>query len=282
MWVPGFVLSVAYFAAAWAKVGGSPAWVLNGTVRQHFLTDLDHAWTTWGPSLTAWPMMAVALSAGAIGVEALAVSAAFVASARYRLAIGASVMSLLVGFALFQGIVWPGWWVLLLGFLPWHWVVRGAETSATQDAGVNRMQLGVVAGVLLLQLGASLVMLDFRPFISGYDMYATTHGPEVENANGLDRVQVVAQSPDGWRAVSGCDFELPTVDGPVPRAARRAAFARHLGTCLDAARVSGPVRLDLDWQTYDWNTHSLQWRRRVDVVGPASREGLPGAWPFKD
>ena len=30
------------------------------------------------------------------------------------------VLSLLVGFEVFQGLWWPAWWILLLSFLPWH------------------------------------------------------------------------------------------------------------------------------------------------------------------
>jgi hypothetical protein len=291
MWVPGFVLGVAYLAAAWAKVGHGPAWVLNGTARQHFLTDLDQAWTSWGPVLTATPLAAVALSAAAIAVEALAISAAFVHSWRYRLAVGGTVFSLLAGFALFQGIVWPAWWVLLLGFLPWQLIGRReadarAGSAAALPAGwlganstVTSTQLGAIVAVLVLQVGASFVMRDFRPFISGYDMYATTHGPEIDNARALERVRVVGSSPEGWVDVAACTFDLPVAGDAATTAARRAAFPDHLSTCL-GADTAGPIRLDLDRQTYDWSSHSLQWRRRVDVAGPYERTALPATWPF--
>ena len=239
MWVPGFVLGVTYLAAAWAKVGHGPAWVLNGTARQHFLTDLDQAWTSWGPALTAQPTVAVALSAGAIVVEALAVSAAFVPSWRYRLAIGGTVLSLLTGFALFQGIVWIGWWVLLLGFLPWQLAGQTRTGGRPLTTGAGRVVTRCrnwerIVALLLAQLGASIVMRDFRPFISGYDMYATTHGPEVDNVSGLERVRVVAPSRDGWRDVPACTFDLPADGNSAAAGDRRAAFAAHLKECLGA------------------------------------------------
>jgi len=284
MWVPGFVLGLAYFAAAWAKIGHGPAWVLNGTARQHFLTDLDQAWTSWGPALTAHPAMATALSAAAIAVEALAVSAAFVPSWRYRLVIGGTVLSLLTGFALFQGIVWVGWWVLLLGFLPWSLIdqARPGGHRPTFGAGraISRPQTGAIVALLLAQLGASIVMRDFRPFISGYDMYATTHGPEVDNVRGLERVRVVAPARDGWGDVPGCTFDAPAEGKSAAAADRHGALAAHLRTCLDSDPDVDTIRLDLDRQTYDWSSHTLQWRRRVDVAGPFARGELPDTWPF--
>ena len=283
IWVPGFVLGLAYFAAAWAKVGHGPAWVLNGTARQHFLTDLDEAWTSWGPALTSHPAMAVALSAGAIVVEALAVSAAFVPSWRYRLGIGATVLALLTGFALFQGIVWVGWWVLLLGFLPWQLIDRARPDHRVAGAGgaVTRPQAGAIVALLLAQLAASIVMRDFRPFISGYDMYATTHGDEVDNVRGGERVRVVVRSADGWHDVQACTYDLPTDGSPELAIGRRAALPAHVRDCLAAEPPAGLIRLDLDRQTYDWPSHTLQWRRRVDIAGPYARGELPATWPFR-
>jgi hypothetical protein len=146
---------------------------------------------------------------------------------------------------------------------------------------VTRPQLGAIVALLLAQLAASIVMRDFRPFISGYDMYATTHGPEVDNVRGLERVRVVTPSRDGWRDVADCTFDLPA-DGDFAAALdRRAACAVHLTQCLGAVPEVHAIRLDLDRQTYDWSSHSLQWRRRVDVAGPYSRSALPVTWPFR-
>jgi hypothetical protein len=280
VWVPAFVLGVAYLAAAWAKVGHGPDWILNGTVRQHFLTDLDHAWTSWGPVLTSTPVAAVALSAAAIVVEAAAISAALVPSWRFRLAIGGSVLALLTGFALFQGIVWPAWWVLLLGFLPWQLLSgRNATTAPGAPGSLTATQRGAIVLVLVGQIGASFVMRDFRPFISGYDMYATTHGPEIDNARGFERVRVVTSAAGGWRDIPACAIDLPVMDDAAAAHAR-AAFPAHLAACL-AAEPADTIRLDLDRQTYDWSAHALQWRTRVDVAGPFRRSELPTTWPFR-
>ena len=49
VWVPGLVLGVVFAAAAVAKLrDAGVAWILNGTVKYHFLSDSVQAMVDWG------------------------------------------------------------------------------------------------------------------------------------------------------------------------------------------------------------------------------------------
>ena len=121
VWVPGLVFGVAFAAAAWAKVVGTgPSWILNGSVKYHFITDSVNAPVDWGLQLAGHPQIAVLASLGAVVAEALVITAALSRNEWYRLGTGRPrVLGLLAGFWLFMGVFWPGWWILLLGFVPW-------------------------------------------------------------------------------------------------------------------------------------------------------------------
>ncbi len=62
VWVPGLVFGVGYAAAAWAKMAHGPRWVLNGTVKYHFITDSNIAPFDWGLQLASYPRLAIAAS----------------------------------------------------------------------------------------------------------------------------------------------------------------------------------------------------------------------------
>ena len=274
IWVPGFVFGLTFLAAAWAKVGGGPAWILNGTVKYHFLADLDHALVQWGPQLTRHHASAVALSAAAVAIEVLVITAAFVSSARYRLAVGVCALSLLVGFRLFQGVYWPSWWMLLLGFLPWQHMREGdAGREPSAESSLSRPQTYAIALVVAQQTAMSLMAIDARPFFSMYDMYSATHGTADDlYPSGAVVYRVVADTADGWMSLPGCSVNEQVAarvgrtlgDLLVSRSALDPALAQCL---LDWPNVKR-VRLDGDRQEFDWSTGRLEWRRRVDMIGP--------------
>jgi hypothetical protein len=121
VWVPGVVLGVVFAAAAVAKIRDSGlAWITNGTVKYHFLSDSIQAMVDWGLWIGRHHWLSVGLSFGAIAIEALVIVAVLMGTYRYRLLAGAAALCLLMGFTLLQGLFWPGWWILLLSFLPWH------------------------------------------------------------------------------------------------------------------------------------------------------------------
>ena len=123
VWVPSLVFGIAFAAAAWAKLTRTSRlgdWILNGSVKYHFITDAHNAPVDWGLQLAGHPWLAVAASFGAVAVELLVITAAFSRSEWYRMFMGAAAIGLLGGFWLFMGVFWPGWWILLLAFLPWQ------------------------------------------------------------------------------------------------------------------------------------------------------------------
>lgn len=125
VWIPGFTIGVAFLAAAYAKLDVSGlAWITDGAVRYHFITDSVNAPVTWGLQIAASDTLAVASSLGAVVVEALFIAVVFLRQPALRLLFGLAAAALLTGFYLFQGVVWPAWWALLLAFLPWPWLER--------------------------------------------------------------------------------------------------------------------------------------------------------------
>src|SRR5688572_19897063 len=112
VWVPGLVFGVGYAAAAWAKMAHGPRWILNGTVKYHFITDSNIAPFDWGLQLASYPRLAIAASFFAVATEALLITAAFTRNETYRALVGLAAFGLLSGFWVFMGHFWPGWWIL--------------------------------------------------------------------------------------------------------------------------------------------------------------------------
>ncbi len=178
VWAPGLVLGIVYLAAALAKLrDGGLAWILNGTVKYHFLSDSPQAMVDWGLQLGRHHAIAVFLSFGAIAVEALVIAGVLSRTYRYRALAGVGALCLLSGFSLLQGLFWPGWWLLLLSFLPWHLVPSrpGAQAARLRPAPVT-----VVVALIAAQFVISLLRLEVSPLISAYDMYATTYASPAE------------------------------------------------------------------------------------------------------
>ena len=211
VWAPGLVLGVVFAAAAFAKLRDSGvAWILNGTVKYHFLSDSIQAMVDWGLWIGRHQWLSVLLSFGAIAIEALVIVAVLIGAYRYRLIAGVAALSLLLGFTLLQGLFWPAWWLLLLSFLPWHLIGPAnhlrqgyggpPKLSAKAEAGhyvpegpvpdvrsvrlqadlFPRPQVVVVMTLIAVQLGVSLLKLEVSPLLSTYDMYATTYGSPAE------------------------------------------------------------------------------------------------------
>jgi hypothetical protein len=266
-WVPGFVLGVAFLAAAWSKVSDGPQWILNGTVRYHFVTDLDAALVKWGPVLAASRPNAIAMSAAAVAVETAVIAASFVRGVVTRLLLGALAAALLTGFALFQGIVWPAWWMLLLSFLPWPLVQRSPVTGERRLPAPYR---AVIVAVLVLQLVASVRSLEVRPFLSAYDMYSATYAsPEEYEEKGNLKYRVVIGGADGR------EFELPDCVLNETAARRIAPIdsepqLSHVLSDHGCAEPGGTSTVTLlgDRRVFDFDTRQFFWRRAVRTIGP--------------
>jgi hypothetical protein len=283
IWLPGFVLGVAFLAAAWSKLDGGAAWVLNGTVKYHFVSDLDQAWVTWGPRMASIPGVAVVLSAAAVVIETILIAGSFVATVRWRALGGVLAASILAGFAVFQGVVWPGWWMLLLSFLPWQ-LIR-ATAVGLGSAAIGRLQYGLVLAIVVAQVGVSAVRRELPPLLSAYDMYSTTYSTpdEYEWASNLE-YRVAAQAGGRWIGLDGCVVD-DVIAGRVREAMASAApvpapMRAVLERCLTMPGASA-WRLEGDRRVYDWEAGVFSWKRGIDVIGPIeiSRRGGPSGPP---
>lgn len=273
-WVLGMALSVAFVAAGYAK---GMAWALNGTVRYHFMAESEIAMVPWGLWIAARPWLSVLVASTVVVVEHVAVVAMFWGP-RARLAMGLVVAGLIAGFGVFHLALWPAWWTMLLGFVPWEWANRfDADWKAGRAAPVGALPFAATAGVLLLagqQVVVSARGIEMGPYFSAYDMYsATFRSPEeFERANGGPRFHVMAEVDGREVDVGDCvRADRPTI-AELEAAARSeapgdtpVALARVVNC---AARVSASrVRVLADQRSFDWVRGATGFRFRNRVLG---------------
>jgi hypothetical protein len=256
IWMPGVVIGVIFAAAAVAKLHESGiAWILNGTVKYHFLSDAASAPLDWGLRVGLYPKLAVALSFGAILMESTIVLGAFARRYVYRAIAGIAGVALLSGFALFQGLFWPAWWLLLVSFLPWHWFLRRSMPvqSAASPADVARMKLQPLVVIVFIaqQLIVSGLSLEAGPAVSTYGMYSNTY-----------------DSPEAYESQSTTSYWLTSSDGrqcSVSEEAARAVASARSGSgdapardavqrcfgAIDLSRVEAEQRrARIDWKRW--------------------------------
>jgi hypothetical protein len=281
VWVPTLTFGVTFAAAAWAKLtvpASWTTWILNGSIKYHIVSDSAGAPLDWGLELLRYPALAVAVSFGAVAIEALVLTAAFVRDERYKLAMGVAATALFAGIGLLMGIAWPGWWIPLLGFLPWQrWSTRFQPIGALPPIHApNRLftgrtltalQFAFVAGVAGQQLVVSALRVERAPMFSWYDMYSRSYsGPEDFNASIAPEYQIFVESDRG-RVQLRCspheefvrDFSAALSDAVEPRA-RVWRSLRGCGADLSNVRsvtLEGRVR-KFDWDRLEFtSTYSL-------------------------
>jgi hypothetical protein len=211
------------------------------------------------------------MSATAIAVEALVITASFSRSAFHRVVLGLASAALLSGFALFQGVIWPGWWMLLVSFLPWH-RIRARPADVSGQLSLAPAQLVVIVLIAVQQMLVSASGTEARPLASQYDMYSATYASPYEyelSENLVYRVIVTR---------AGASYQLPDCqldDGTAERV--RAAVAgptitHELGEVLRGCRAEAgdvsTVTLRGDRHVYDWDARQFTWREGIDVIGP--------------
>ena len=284
VWMPSLVLGVIFAAAAIAKLRESGlAWILNGTVKYHFLTDSRQAMVDWGLQLGRYHSVAVLLSFGAIAIESLVIVGVLSRLYRYRLIAGISALCLLAGFALLQGLFWPGWWILLLSFLPWHLVAPGsAERTPHEeprtDAGLRHLfqptAVAIIVVFLAAQLVVSLLKIEVSPLMSTYDMYSTTYASPAEyEQKAADEYWVVAT--DDAMTLHQCrinrvEADVIAADAATPRAASLAAEV--VRRCVEPSAHIRTIAVEGTRVGVDW----AQWR-----PGQRTRVRLTAAIPVE-
>jgi hypothetical protein len=278
-WVPILTLGIGFAAAAWAKLTVPPtwtSWVLNGTVKYHLVTDSAHAPIGWGVQLVRYPNLAILLSLVALAVEALVITAAFSRNERWRLGVGITTASLFAGIGLFMGIVWPGWWIPLIAFLPWRrWPRRHVPAPAEETRGSYRRltvaQLTVVVAVVLQQVIVSALKLERAPMFSWYDMYSRTYTSTANYNTRIPPEYHIVVAEESGRVQLRCqphdelvrDFEA-AVKGET--GARRRVWRALRGCGADPTHARD-VRLIGRARTYDWNRLEFVQTYSIDL-GP--------------
>ena len=181
VWFPGLMIGLAFLAAAYAKLDSSGVeWITGGAVKYHFIEDSRQAPTTWGLWAAARHQVAVALSAGAILIEATFILHVLCRNASVRAAFGVAGLALLVGFRLLQGVVWTQWWVLFLCFVPWQviaervWRAKKLMPVPSKLPSLSPEAVAVVVLMLVVQVFASAHRFEAEPFVSDYGMYSWT------------------------------------------------------------------------------------------------------------
>lgn len=276
IWLPGLALGVVLLAAAVAKLRESGlAWILNGTVKYHFLSDSPQAPVDWGLQVGRYPSLAVALSFAAIAVESLVIVGVLSRVYRHRVAAGMAAALLLLGFWLMQGLVWPAWWILLLSFLPWHLV--GPTVAPAIEGPPRRLAYAAVIVVFVAQqIMVSTLRLEVPPVMSTYDMYATTYGsPEAyETASGLSYWLVgIDDTSEPHECVvpkSEADVIVQAASAPVDRE----TTSRLLERCFAQAPAIRSVSVESREVNVDWDRWRLQSDKRVALTEPLPADAL--------
>jgi hypothetical protein len=277
VWVPILTLGVGFAAAAWAKLsvpGSWTSWVLNGTIAYHVVTDSVDAPVDWGLQLARFPTLAVLLSFGAVAIEALLITAAFLRNELWRLAMGVAAAALFAGITLLMGIMWTGWWIPLLAFLPWdRWSRRLGSWATPMDAATPRRdvltaaQLVAVVAVIAQQVFASTLKFERAPMFSPYEMYSRSYTSRADYNARIRPVYDIVLAGDTGRRQLPCnphdefvrDFEA-AVKGSTESRTRVWRALRGCGA--DPARIR-EVTLVGHARTFDWDrltftmTHEL-------------------------
>jgi hypothetical protein len=278
VWVPGLVLGIALAAAALYKLRlGGVGWILNGTVKYHFLTDAANAPVPWGRYIGQHHSLAVLLSLGTIVIEALTLPAVVSHVFLIRAAAGVSVLGLLIGFYLFQGLFWPGWWLLLLSFLPWNALAERGVVSKPVDARaperslVGSAQLLAITILVVQQMGASALSIEGPPLISAYDMYAGTHDSQASYERAATEYWLLATLDDGED--SRCrlsDFEGPHVASALRSGYAHPAVQAVVGRCYESPASLRTIRVETRRTVVDWDNWQIVGKAEDTVAGPVA------------
>ena len=277
VWMPGLVLGVVFFAAAVAKIrDGGISWILNGTVKYHFLSDSGQAIVDWGLQLGRYPAAAVLVSFAAIAVETLVIVG--VLSRRYavRLAAGGAALGLMAGFVLLQGLRWYAWWVLLLSFLPWH-LVKPPDAEPRGVGAADRLRswrlllrpaaITVTVALLAQQAFVSAFRLEMSPLVSSYDMYSTTYAsPEDYERKSNQVYWVVASDTSGQRLECRITREEAGVFASAGRAdARRDGTSALLRRCFGNSSLEA-ISVEVRRVRVNWSAWRLEPPSRIPVA----------------
>jgi hypothetical protein len=265
IWLPGLTFGVALLAAAVAKLTfGGVRWVTEGAVKYHFVEDASNAPYTLGLWVASHETAAIVMSFGAVALEGLFILNILRPSPLWRAAFGLSGIALLVGFYVFHGLIWPGWWLLLLVFLPWQSWGQPASPAWNRAPALPWRYGAVIALVLCAQLYASATRTEVEPLLTWFPMYAHTwRSTEAFDsareqrlskfsfrANGKDITQWV-EDEGGWDAMVAAASMEPSELGET-----QISSLRFLKSRYEAAFGEGipDVEVRRDRNAFDWSS----------------------------
>ena len=281
MWIPGVVIGLAFGAAAFSKIRESGiAWITNGSVKYHFLSDGDRAPVDWGLRLAQNDLLAILMSLTGVALEASVIVLVCCRAYRYRLAGGLGVIALVISFWLFQGLFWPFWTMLALSFLPWHRVgarSAAARTGTTAPAAPFLRWAQVLTPVLLLggQVIASANRIEYAPFVSAWDMYSTTYASTAEyEQKAAMKYVITASLRDGTSAECGVvDDQAKALTALWGR-----SLPSDLKAVIDACFTDTPPMREIAIvgrrSRFDWDRWRVEEHFSVPITEPIAIERL--------
>jgi hypothetical protein len=223
-----------------------------------------------------------------VSIELLVITAAFTRNELYRVSIGIAALALLAGFYLFMGVFWPGWWILLLGFLPWQrlsvaqyrrGVARLAPPTRPVRGGATAAQLALIVFVLLQQIVVSAFAIERAPMFSHYPMYSVTHAsPAAFNAARRPLHRIVVTTGDTVVELS-CnasgdlveDFQAALRGSPEASA----TVWRAVGACRPDLANAPQVTFYEESRVFDWERLVFTTVPRVELGTLAAAERAP-------
>jgi hypothetical protein len=251
--------------------------VANGTVAFHFISDAPQALVSWGLWVARSHELSVSFSLVAVLTEAFIITAAFTRDARYRAAAGIGALALLAGFALFQGVIWPTWWLLLLGFLPWERIGTLSDWSGSAAAyTASRAQVVLIVLVIVQQLIVSGAGAEGAPLFSTYDMYSATYASRDAYDRTRPRKYRLVDVTEAERELScpvGDAFVLEFQKLAAGAAADRRLLIAALRVC--SVEVEGRRRLALvgERPRFYWERGELGTEREITIVNASRLAG---------
>jgi hypothetical protein len=230
----------------------------------------------WGLWIGQHHWLSVLLSFAAIATESAVLAGVLTRGYGYRLAAGVAALALLLGFMTLQGIFWPGWWILLLGFVPWHLVPSRSPASGFTGTWPAAGAVRVVMALVAVQACVSLFRLEMSPVLSTYDMYSTTYASpaEYEQKAGQSYWVVAAgDATDPYRCrITRIDAERITRAGD----ARTVAADPVMRQCLAGVDGRREISLEATRVQIDWDAwRRLERPRSTHLMGPVTVDLTP-------
>jgi hypothetical protein len=195
--------------------------------------------------------------------------------------LGLTALSLLGGFALFQGVLWWGWWILVIAFLPWQhvrWPAFRGDPIMAPVRGLNRAQVALVVLVIIQQCVMSVFHVEARPMLSAYDMYSATYASAEDFEDATNLVYRVVLLDNRGRHLTNClladrdAWLLPSAASE--DAAARARLSDVLDECLPHESDADAIVFEGDRRVFNWQTRRFEWKHTIDVLGPVPTDWL--------